>query len=324
MEKYLKTFLIVFSISILAQTGSNQKKLDEMINYFFVGLNEKALELGAQLMTLEEDPDIQEKAMFFVADYFFREGEGNEKYSDYLSRAAILFNRILKKYPNSRFKPILTLRLGNISERNFLSLEKERFSSFYEQEFNEYHAKTQLLNRLFKFKNISPYEVFNEKDIINSSIETADKYLSDIIVNNPSFDLEVYSYRIFILLDKILPKGTLEEVYRTSGYKRHNVLESFLKGDYTGVYKTEYESWKRDKDSLDMMLDYISKKYPSDYRTLTYHFIFAKLFFYEEDDLICHETYRHLKFILENDPNKLSYLYLLTKEFVLNNKFMTK
>lgn len=308
-------------MSTLAQTGSNQKKLDEMINYFFVGLNEKALELGAQLMTLEEDPEVQEKAMFFVADYFFREGEGNEKYSDYLSRAAILFNRILNKFPNSRYKSILTLRLGGISERNFLSLEKEKYSSFYAQEFNEYHAKSQLLNRLFKFKYVNPYEVFNEKDIISSSIQTADKYLSEILVNNPNFEMEVYNYRIFILLDKFLPKGTLEEIYSTKDYRRHRTIEQYLKGKYSGSL---YESWKKDKDSLDAMLEYISNKYPSDYRTLTYHFIFAKLFFYEEDDLICNETYRHMKFILENDPNKLSYLYLLTKEFVLNNKFMTK
>lgn len=323
MEKYLRILLLCVTISLYSQSDVNQRKYDEMINYFFVGLNEKALEIGVELMSQKEDAMSQEKAIFAVADYFFRQGKSTQGNTEFFAKASFLYSRLLKKFPNTEYQGLATLRLGYLAETNSLSLEKEKFAAFFEKEYNDFYSKAQFLNKLFEFKNINPYEIFKEKDIISSSIKTADKYLSEITVNNPSFDLEVYIYRIFILLDKFFEKGTIKENYISKDYTRHRVIKEFFKGN-SGGYATVYNEWKRDKDSLDNMLNYISKKYPSDYRTLTYHFIFAKIFMYEEDDLICNETYRHLNFILENDPNKLSYLYLLTKEFVLNNKFMTK
>jgi len=310
MQKQFKilSFIILWSVvQVYPQTVEEQKFL-EMKNSFILGLTEKGFEIGAELMSRNEYVDVREDATFYIAEFFFTLASQIEVKIDYPNKAYTYYLVMQKEYPNSKYSNTVNKRINTLI--TFFQ-DNALFRNLFDLNQNEASfvaKKLEFTQTLYKFKFPNPYLVFSKGTDTTSTAEVLDRYYDEIIVNHPEFEIYASYYKIISKLSKYWGND-----YISDGLFEYNSSVLAINSD-EGLQLNE---------TLNNDLDKLSLKYPHHPLTLELHLIFAKVFldrntYTEEINL---ETKKHLEYVIKNELDKTHPRYLLTREFLLNNKF---
>lgn len=324
MLKRLRVFSLIFTITIsfsfkILPQSSGTDRLLEMKNSFVVGLIDKGLEIGVELMSRTEYSAVREEATFYVAELFFLEAISTEKLEDqvsYASKAYTYYLVLNNDYPSSNYLSTISARISFL--KTFFS-EYLKFQDLLNPLLNESNIvadKLDFVTALYSFTYPNPYIYFFEGELDQSSVEVLARYLDEVIINYPEF--EIYAYNL-----KILAKlSTIDGI----DFFKDGVLEfdvEKIKSSGSDYYSSKDQSKKflALKNELLSDLTSLDAKYPHHPLLLNLHLIFAKIFMTKSGDLIDNQTKKHLEFVVQNELDKTHPRYLLAKEFLLNNSF---
>ena len=300
-------FLISISKLHSQEKLDGQLLYDRMQNAFALGLQNEALYMGLDLITLPDYIEFRERTIFLLGNYFLNQAfiideKGSVKASLYYFR---LYQR---DYPTGLF----------IEEVNqFVNYIQDAFSKYmFDLEFDDYfRAKANVVNSIInnstlfiEINSLPPYGFFFDSKFNQSAEYIANKYYEEIIVNFPEFEIFAYERKINLALSQIYDRAIISsdvmvidpKLYRKDFNKKEYLM-------YRGIALQHF--------------NYLCEKYPSHPITLDLNLVFAKVFMDRQKGLIIKEVLDYLQFVLENDPNKNGFRYFLTKEFVSNNEF---
>lgn len=324
MQKTNKLFsllfilLISFTLSTFPQDSGNDRLL-EMKNAFVVGLIDKGLEIGIELMSRSEYSSVREDATFYIAELFFLSAISSEESNtqvEYASKSYTYYLVLNNDYPNSQYNSIISSRIDVLT--TFYS-EYIEFRNRLDPLLNESSIvakKLDLATQLYSFVNPNPYTFFLEGELEQSSVAILDRYFDEIIINYPEFEIYAYYLKILSRLStidgiKFFKDGILD-------FEVDKVIINLIAAKNSGsVFKAGLYL----KNELSKMLAKLDIKYSHHPLLLNMHLIFAKVFMAEYGGKIDSDTKFHLEFVVQNEKDKTHPRYLLAKEFLLNNKF---
>lgn len=324
MMKRVRAFSLIFTIiislafQIIPQTSGTDKLL-EMKNAFVVGLIDKGLEISVELMSRSEYSTVREEATFYVAELFFLEAISTDELQDqvsYASKAYTYYLVLNNDYPASNYLATISDRISFL--KTFFS-EYLKFQDLLNPLLNESNIvanKLDFVSTLYSFSYPNPYIYFFEGDLDQSSVEVLARYLDEVIINYPAF--EIYAYYLKILAKLSLIDGI---DFFKDGVLEFDVEKIPLK---TSDYYSSSDLSKKIqllKKELLSTLALLDVKYPHHPLLLNLHLIFAKIFMTKSGGLIDNETKKHLEFVVQNELDKTHPRYLLAKEFLLSNSF---
>lgn len=324
MIRSLKVSNLVFFILILPffnvlPQQSGEEKLLEMKNSFVVGLVDKGLEIGVELMSRSEYSSVREEATFFVAELFFLNAISSvetEIQVDYASKAYTYYLVLNNDYPSSNYLSTISSRLAFL--RTFFS-EYIKFQDLLNPLRNESNIvadKLAFITDLYSFSYPNPYIYFLEGELDQSSFDVLSRYLDEVIINHPEFEIYAYNLKILAKLSTISGIDFFKD-----GVLVFDVEKIPLK---TSDYYSSSDLSKKIqllKKELLSTLALLDVKYPHHPLLLNLHLIFAKIFMTKSGGLIDNETKKHLEFVVQNELDKTHPRYLLAKEFLLSNSF---
>ncbi len=303
LKLFVTTILLsVIYVNLFANDGLN--KYDSMINAFLLGLEDKGREIAHEILSEDRYSNVQEQTLFFVAEKFLTDGIRNDD-NDKFMKAHRLYSTFIDRFPDSEY-------MGNIVYRkNFIESQVAHlklfllYDYFYSAEVEIIQSKLNVAELFLNIIEPNPYKLFLESEYNQDGVTIMNKYLSDIMINHPMFEVYGYYQKILISLD------AFDGVTTTSKGIAEEAPHRNLPISRTGYHGQIAYS----------LLDEMSEKYPAHPLTLDLHLLFGKIFMERSGDRIDRQTLDHLQFILRNDPDKLSPRYLLAREFVENNSF---
>lgn len=304
----LSAIFSLFLIVVL-NAGANDEvqKYDSMINAFLLGLEERGKEIAHEILSNERYSTVQEETMFFIAEKFLTDAIRNDDYENYRS-AYRLYSVFQERFPNSVYMDDVKYRINFIDSQRDYDLFYSLYEMTYNAEFEIIRSKLDVAEYFLQLHYPNPYELFAESRYNQDGITIMNKYLSDIMINHPLFEVNGYYQKILIKLDAFGEVETISEGIAP--------LDRVKISKHPSIRR--YENYKSEVYSL---LDEMSDKYPSHRLTLDLHLVFAKIFMERSRGSIDRQTLNHLEFILQNDPDRLSPRYLLAREFIENNSF---
>jgi hypothetical protein len=306
--------LVLFCALGMAQNIS-YTKYDEMVNAFVLGLDDKGIEIGHEIISNKEYENVREKTVVWLADYYFNgflvDGELNYIFAE---RSYALYTMVLMNYPTSEYKDYVGVR-KTLIESFFREL------SIFGFQYNTANREIQTIKRKFDisdlyFKTIdvdmlAKYEMLMDT---KSKFSTAISYIDAIIVNHPEYEIYGYYQKIMLLLS-VIDRWYEKEALQQSGIdpKRtiHPSVEKIFK-PYS-IIASEVLSY----------IKYMDDKYPSSQFTLDAHFIFSA-YIWNDVNIKSKSVKKglvssHLQYIMENDSETLGLRYILAKEFIIKN-----
>ena len=227
MKKNLLSFLffLIIPLSTYSQVSSNERLL-EMKNSFTLGLQDKGLEIAAELMSRNEYKDVREETVFYIAEYNFINSLVQPELKDKIHYANVAYTYYLtykNDYSNSKYSSLVDKRVKTlISTSNQIGILRNLFD-YYSNEAALVESEINFTNELFTIKTPYPYQFFFESDDDISSIKILERYYDDIIVNHPEFEIYGYYWKIISSLSII--KGV---DYFKDGIMKFNV-DKFIK-----------------------------------------------------------------------------------------------
>ncbi|MDP2302802.1 MAG: hypothetical protein Q8N03_10320 [Ignavibacteria bacterium] len=296
-------------------------KLLEMKNSLTLGLSDKGLAIGAELMSRAEYSDVREEATFYIAELFFllaiESDKTNSKIS-YASKAYTYYLVLQNDYPSSQFSKSILKRI------NFLLSSFKEYALFRDllnpllNESSIVEDKLRFATNLFDFKQPNPYIFFLTGISNQTPIETLDRYFDEIIVNHPEFEIFAYYYKILAHLSTIRGVDFFKDGIVEFDIEKISLKET---DGFISIKKDYVPKGRELNRKLNGILSSISKKYPNHPLILNLHLIFAKIFINITDDKIDSATKKHVEFVVQNELDKTHPRYLLAKEFLISNKF---
>ena len=310
-------FFFSFSLNIFSQSSGTDKLL-EMKNAFVVGLIDKGLEIGVELMSRNEYSSVREEATFYVAELFFLYALSTDESQiqvDYASKAYTYYLVLSNDYPNSNYITTISARISFL--KTFFS-EYLKFQNLLNPLLNESNIvadKLDFITGLYSFSHPNPYVYFLEGELDQSSVEVLSRYLDEVIINHPDFEIYAYNLKILAKLSTLVGIDFFKD-----GILEFDVEKISFKG--SGYYSSkDLSKAQLLKNELLLILAELDVKYPHHPLLLNLHLIFAKIFMYKSGSLIDYATKKHLEFVVQNELDKTHPRYLLAKEFLLNNSF---
>ena len=241
-----------------------------------------------------------------------------EQNVDEAKRAIYFYQKYIEEFPSGKYTKIVQLRLNFIKE----VIEVDNiYGSLLNIASEEYYIVQQKFKYLFeillKYSQPNPLKVFTESEIEQNTQQLLINYLDEIIVNYPNYELPSTYLKILVKLQPLTGVEYISSNYLSYDYKKIEKSAYEYAGD--SRISMEYRSAKQE---LNIKLNTLSEKFPKEELVLELHLIFADAFITRnKDDEIDNETLKHFEYILENDGDKLGLRYMLTKDFILNNKF---
>ena len=320
MQSVFRIFLPLFLFVSIGQAQDlTFNKYDEMINAFILGLDEKGIEIGHEIISNKEFEVIREQTLIWLADFYFNNFliDGELDFSS-AERSYTLYSMILKDYPASQLKEYVLIRMTLIESFFYeLSVFGNKYISS-DHEMQTVRRKFQISDLYFKTGKVNvaaKYEMFFDTD---SKFSTAIAYIDAIIVNHPEYEIYGYYQKIMLLLS-VYDKWHEKEVLRQSGIDEDRRIYPEVKKVFspTNIIASEVLSY----------LAFLDKKYPSSQLTLEGHFMFSAFVWNDTKNFAsmggkaAREAIvaKHLEYIMKNDPDKLGIRYILAKEFIVKN-----
>ncbi|MFC1527544.1 hypothetical protein ACFL5D_02210 [Candidatus Neomarinimicrobiota bacterium] len=301
-------FIIFLLFSNVYSQNVQYNKCNELRNAFILGLDEKGLEIGLEIISNVKYQSEREEGLKLLGDYFFYKAvieDSTKQTTDaYAKKAYAMYGMFITEYPNSKNIKIVNIQLNTL--KNFFT-ELELFGDL----FTDYSMEASIVNELYKFGDL--YELFSDEKPITgwqlllqteSKFLVANKYYDTIILNHPKFEVYGYYLKVMSYINNYKRWTTDGNWYKYIGVEnRNNIYDNTMK--FVKTY-----------------LDILDRKYPRSNYTLDAHFTLAGHIwnndFLKKKERIEQAKY-HLEKILENDIDKLGFRYVLTKEFVIRN-----
>ena len=314
---YRNLIVIIFISSFGYAQNSSQEKILEMKNSFALGLNQKGLEIASELMSQQQYSDIREEAVFFIAEYFFTSAllmNETEIKFDFFIKAYTYYLTHFNDYPNSKNSDIVDKRINHLN-----SISNE--FSFLRNLLDVYENDAVLVSYNLKFATIlysfdfpNPFSFFLEDKSDVKTIDVLDRYFDNIIINYPEFEIYGYYWKIVTSLAPIRDFNYIGDGLLKVNSDRFSLFtgKSNLSDD-ANTTKSKTGEWLRQ----------LKKKYPNHHLTLDLCLILAKSFLRDNagDKIFSLFAKENFEFVVQNELDKTHPRYLLTKEFLLNNKF---
>ena len=301
-----KFFIAIIFIPILIIHGQSDvnQRFEEMQNAIILGLEDKALNIGHQLLSLPEYAAVKEKTLFFLGELFLNKALVEDNINR-INSAYTILKMYEKEYPAGQYAQKIKQRINYIEETYQNLILFGNLTDEYNSERIIVSKKIEFAYDLLQFNIPNSLSFFMKTEQNQSGIDLTNKYFDDVIINNPRFKVFGYYNKILSLF---------------GNYFGHPFISSKLFELKNQVYKESGKGIEVRIKILDLLQD-MSNQFPSHPLTLDLHLICAKEFMKKSGNGFDPSTLYHLQFILDNDKDKLSARYLLVKEFVLNNKF---
>ena len=311
--------LLLISVALNAQSTSAEK-FTELKNYLFLGLTDKGLDLGVELISLKENASVREDALFFLADYFFINALDNVDKIDQKKDVNIAYTyylEYLNDYPHSKYSDIVESRLTTLKSSFQVYIILRDYNDYLRNETEIVKAKIKFINGLYNFVQPNPKDFFLKNDKNYNPNVIISRYFNDIIVNHPEFEIYAYYYKILAELSKLenvdfvkdgFLKFDIDKIKLYAHDTDDNVIGNTIGGNMV-------------KSIADKMLDTLDIKYPHHPITLDLHLIFAKVFMRRTSGNFNIDTKKHVEYVVQNDLDKNDWRYMMAKEFLLDNKF---
>ena len=310
----LKHSLVLFILfnHLLAQSKA-EEHVNFMQNCLLLGLEQKGLEVGSEIISKAEYKEVKETAMFNLAEYFFTksmlmnyENTTNQYVEmDKINKAYTLYIKLLLEFPNTRFKDIVQQRIDYL-EFNYKSRLLFRDLTDYLQNERTIVRKKLLFADIFlKREKINEFLFFTKGKDPNT-YELVTKYFDDIIINNPEYSIYAYYQKLLIELSR---------------HYDVKIVSSIIEDSSFPTYRQSIDKDSIEKNVLEI-LNILNNKYPNHPLTIRAYLI-AVSYLIEANiwDYDGKKTKYWLELALKNDKNKLGFTYLLTKEYLLKTDF---
>ena len=314
MKKVLKHSIIILILISNVYFGqiTPDEKLSLMQNSLIVGLEKKGVEIAIEIISLSEYNSVREKALFSLAEYYFYKGilknidETSELYNksiEYINQSYTFYSKLLKEYPNGRFNNIVQQRVNYLEQNYKQSLLFSILNNNIQNERLLVERKLKFLNLFIKKKKENPFLFFTEGKFADT-YAIVEKYLDDIIINDPSQAVYAYYYKLLNTLS------------------RENDIDIFSEKIGAKSYSIEFINSNNMISKVVEILDSLTIKYPhhpltiQSYLVAVSYLIQADMWEYNSP-----EVKKWLELALKNDKDNLGIRYLITKEYILKTKF---
>lgn len=308
-------------ITINAQTKP-EKHFNEMRTAFLLGLDTKGLEICHDILTKDEYSAIRPQTLYFIADYFHYKGIIDTAKKSEINKAYYFYKNLIRDFPSSEYSRKAEKRVDEMEKKYTEDILFGEALDEFEIERQIVSKKIDNANTLIQF-NLRPAVYFLNDYLEADPIFTVNKYLDDIIINNPKYEVWGYYYKILSYLDQFSKLNILSQTIIP--YDKSSKYNQFSKSDKFDYYNKYNESDRKKLDQslfvLDSLINVLDKKHPSHPLTLDLHFMYSQVLMKKVGDRLNQKCLKHLNYILKNDEDKLGLRYLLAKELVLNNKF---
>jgi len=316
-------FRVFIPLLLMVTSGYSQElsftKYDEMVNAFILGMDEKGVSIGHEIISKKEFENIREKTLIWLADFYFNDFLIDRELSfSAAERSYTLYSLVLDNYPNGQYKNYIQTRRAMIESFFYdLTVFGSRYSSA-NQELQTIRRKFQISDLYFKSKDVdvmAKYEMFFDTE---SKFSTAIAYIDAIILNHPEYAIYGYYQKIMLLLS-VQDRWYLKSVLEQSGIDEDRTIYPEVKRVFSpaNIIASEVLGY----------LKYLDKNYPTAQLTLEAHFMFSAYIWNDDknfgaiglksvkEDIV--KT--HLQYIMEHDLDKLGLRYILAKEFIIKN-----
>lgn len=298
------SLLILLLFSSLYSQNIQFNKYNELRNAFLLGMEEKGLEIGLEIISKAEYKVERENGLILLGDHFLYKAISTDsteiKNVDFARKAYAMYNMFINDYPKSNNKEIVEFQIKTL-ENLFTDLEL----------FGEYSVEVSIVEKLYKFGDM--YELYSDENPSTgfqlffktaSKLQVANKYYDTIILNHPKFEVRGYYLKVMSYINNYNRWSADKLWYKKIGLKDN-------RKPYVATTKI-----------VNNYLAILDKKYPRSNYTMEAHFTFAghiwnNYSLNNKDRLV--QTKYHLEKILANDIDKLGLRYVLTKEFVIRN-----
>jgi hypothetical protein len=307
LSKTIFMALIISFIGIAQESIHN--RFEQMRYAFMLGLKEKGLETALDILSDKNVNEVKEETLFYVAEYFLTNGIKHDNV-DEIERAYNFYSRFIATYPDSKYRDIVDRRVSLIESSYYLELLLIDY-------FSEYSTELNIVRRIFENTDIflgiyppNPYVFFTEGRFNQPPVFIANKYFDEIIVNYPQFAVYGYYYKILSYLDQFPEISTLRE--------------ALVPLERKTISKSNVAEYAAAKNRLYEYLDTLSVRFPDHPVTMDLHLLFGRIFMESRRGGINVLTLRHLEYILRNDEDPLSVRFILAREFIENNSFLSE
>lgn len=315
ISKLFKIAIIFFCSLSYAQVTS-QEKLEMMKNAMVLGQETRGLELGFELISLKEYKDVREESLFILAEYHFAKSflikDDKKVYPD-ISIAFNYYSKLMSDYPGGKLYAVAETRIGKLqSDATNAMILNNLFGEYY-AEARIVRRNIELTHDLYKLRNFNNYAFLLKGNSSVDAITILERYYDDIVVNHPEFEMYGYYWKFLANLSKFEGFEFFIDGYLEFDVKKYNLF--FDRRDKAS------EVFNETKTKLNGWLSYLNSKYPSHPVTLELNMLMANILLTVNRNKTDSEIQKYFEFIVQNEKDKSHPRYLLSKDFLLNNKF---
>jgi hypothetical protein len=284
-----------------------------MNNAFLLGLNQIGLETGLNIITYCKNSDTLSQTNLYLGNFFLYQTIPKEwPERSELKRAHTFFTRANTEQA-SEIVRIEALEKINLIE--FIAL----MNDWSLDSRTEIEIANQVIERKLKTSTLygsitspDPIANFISGEFEKSSVSLIEKFLDELIVNYPEYDLYLYYQKLLLTLSSL--NGT--DFVTLSGGRKFTKIDRSLDQKSANILIGKIQG----------IVEVLDSKYPEHPLTLDSHLIVAKSLMIKDPfgGKIDFQTLQRLQQILVADKNKLGFRYLMVKEFVATNKFHSK
>lgn len=283
-----------------------------MKNAFLLGLREDGLKLCLELISKPEFTNYKEEAEYYISERFFYEFITQDKPSmEIINQSYTFYTKYSQEYPNGKYIELVKSRISHIRNTfsNYLA-----FGILDDNLQNERKIVSKYFEYFDLFAEIQPpnwYDFYFEGNN-EQSIKVVDNYYENIAKNYPNFSIYALNNIFFIKLSPL---------YKT-GLVKSKLLK--LEGEDKTVYRDINKEKEKILKSAEEVLQRMIEVAPLNSLTFDAHLILA--YNYTTRNMwgklvLDKKVLDLLNYVLNNEKDITSPRYILTKEFILNNKF---
>lgn len=298
-----------------------QSKADEQLNFMqnclLLGLEEKGIEIGSEIISKKEYSSVKETALFTIAEHFFLKGiqstikDSTVIYREdikHINKSYTFHIKLLQEFPESKFKEISQKRIEFL-EFNYQSRILFRdLSDYFQNERSIVKKKLSFTNIFLKRREPIPILFYSEGKDPNT-YELINKYYDDIIINNPEYSIHAYYQKLLVELSRRYDIRIITSIVEN---KTLPILPKSFKNIDTDEIEKEVTN----------ILDIMTENFPHHPLTIQSYLVAVSYFIYADIwDYDSIETKKWLELAVKNDKDKLGFYRLLTKEYLLRTNF---
>ena len=296
----------IILLNLLIGDSFSPNSYEKVRNAFYMGLDDKAKELALDIISSPKDNKDRENTLFMLSEYYFSEAI-KENELQIAHRAFTFYNLFQKDYSKSERMQVVELRLKFLS-----SLFKElKFTGDYlSQNYNKFAEIKQLIQiaNIYKMNDTDNQLVKNHFGLLidtENSFQIADKYYDKIILNYPDFAPYGYYFKI---------KNYLSNSKRWSSAEWMRDIDA----------QTGANNYKITVEIIESLLEGIRKEFPENQYILDLHIMFATTIWNADRIAIGKKDKKRIvkktiQYVLENEPDQLSFRHTFAKEFIIRN-----